>query len=204
MNSRSIQESHRSVYEIFFTENQVIVSAPFVMNRSWDVLNNYTGVSIKQKIPLRIYMWYTRNSTAQIKLNTITHLDINEDVFIQSNILEYAPYFTDLQKEIQKKYAHLVQDWSGIEINILSELPRGVGLGFWSIITLLLSTLFQRIQKAVSPSQIQSYAGQNINDLLSDQYSPFYQLFLESLDLDKHMYGMISSGTKLAAFFDNY
>jgi len=67
-----------------------------------------------------------------------------------------------------------------------------------------LSTLFQRIQKAVSPSQIQSYAGQNINDLLSDQYSPFYQLFLESLDLDKHMYGMISSGTKLAAFFDTY
>ena len=204
MNSRSIQESHRSVYEKFFTENQVIVSAPFVMNRSWDVLNNYTGVSIKQKIPLRIYMWYTRNPSSQIKLKKITHLDINEDSFIQSNILEYAPYFTDLQKEIQRKYAHLVQDSWGIEINILSELPRGVGLGFWSILTLLLSTLFQRIQETVLPSQIQSFAGQNINDLLSDQYSSFYQLFLESLDLDKHMYGMISSGTKLAAFFDTY
>ena len=204
MNSRSIQEMHRSVYEKFFTENQVIVSAPFVMNWSGDVLNNYTGVSIKQKIPLRIYMWYTRNSSQHIKLNTITHLDINEDIFIQSNILEYAPYFTDLQKEIQRKYTHLIQDGSGIEINILSELPRGVGLGFWSILTLLLSTLFQRIQETVLPNQIQLYAGQNINDLLSDQYSPFYQLFLESLDLDKHMYGMISSGTKLAAFFDTY
>lgn len=204
MNSHSIQESHRSIYEKFFTENQVVVSAPFVMNWSWDVLNNYTGVSIKQKIPLRIYMWYTKNSNQQIKLNTITHLDINEDIFIQSNVLEYAPYFIDLQKEIQEKYTHLIQDGSGIEINILSELPRWVGLGFWPIISLLLSTLFQRIQGTISPNQIQQYACQNINDLLSDQYSPFYQLFLESLNLDKHMYGMISSGTKLVAFFDTY
>jgi hypothetical protein len=51
-------------------------------------------------------------------------LDINQDTFIQTNILEYAPYFIDLQKEIQRKYAHLVQDGSGIDINILSELPR--------------------------------------------------------------------------------
>ena len=204
MNSRSIQESHRSIYEKFFTENQVIVSAPFVMNRSGDVLNNYTGISIKQKIPLRIYMGYTRNTSSQIKLRHIHHLDINQDTFIQTNILEYAPYFIDLQKEIQTKYAHLVQDGSGIDINILSELPRWVGLGFGSILTLLLSTLFQRIQETVSPIEIQTFARQNINDMLSDQYSPFYQLFLESLDLDKHMYGMVSSGTKLAAFFDSY
>ena len=103
MNSRSIQESHRSIYENFFTENQVIVSAPFVMNRSGDVLNNYTWISIKQKIPLRVYMGYTRNASSQIRLRHINHLDINEDTFIQTNILEYAPYFTDLQKEIQKK-----------------------------------------------------------------------------------------------------
>lgn len=204
MNSRSIQESHRSIYEKFFTENQVIISAPFVMNRSGDVLNNYTGISMKQKLPLRIYIWYTRNTRSQIRLKKITYLDINEDTFIQANILEYAPYFTDLEKEIQRKYAHLVQGNSGIEINILSELPRGVGLGFGSIITLLLTTLFQRIQETVSPAQIQSFTSQNINDLLSDHYAPSYQLFLESLDLDKHMYSMISSGTKLAAFFDSY
>jgi len=117
--------------------------------------------------------------------------------------LEYAPYFTDVQKEIQKKYAHVMQD-AGIEINILSELPRGVGLGFGSIITLLLTTLFHRIQELVSPTDIQTFATQNINNLLSDTYSSFYQIFLESLDLDKYMYGMVSSGTKLAAFFDTY
>lgn len=77
-------------------------------------------------------------------------------------------------------------------------------MGFGSIITLLLSTLFQSIQESVSPSEIHSFAQQNINDLLIDQYCPFYQLFLESLNLDKHMYGMVSSGTKLAAFFDTY
>jgi hypothetical protein len=88
-------------------EHQCVVSAPFVMNWSGDVLNNYSGVSIKQKIPLRIYMGYSRSDSKQIRFNKITYLDINEQQFIQSNILEYTPYFTQLQTEIQKKYAHL-------------------------------------------------------------------------------------------------
>lgn len=204
MNSASIQGAHRSVYEDFFAENQIVISSPFVMNRSGDVLNNYTGISIKQKIPLRMYIGYKRNNNQQIKLNKIRYFDINEDGFIETNILEYAPYFTDLQKEIQRKYGHLTEKFGWIDIHILSELPRGVGLWFGSIITLLLSTMFQRIQESISPQEIQSYVQQNINDLLSDQYGPFYQVFLESLDLDKHMYGMVSSGTKLASFFSTY
>ncbi|MEI8091114.1 MAG: hypothetical protein WCG98_02455 [bacterium] len=64
--------------------------------------------------------------------------------------------------------------------------------------------MFQRIQDTVSPSEIHAFAQENINNLLSDTGSKFYQLFVESLNLDKHMYSMVSSGTKLAAFFDTH
>ena len=56
MNSKNLKKTYVQTYEKFFLENQTIVSAPFVINRSGDVLNNYSGVSIKQKIPLRMYM----------------------------------------------------------------------------------------------------------------------------------------------------
>lgn len=62
MNSTLIKRQHVKVYEQFFLENSLVVSAPFVMNWSGDVLNNYSGISIKQKIPLRIYMGISRNS----------------------------------------------------------------------------------------------------------------------------------------------
>ena len=202
MNSNEIKRQHRKVYEQFFLENNVVLSAPFVINRSGDVLNNYSGVSIKQKIPLRIYMGYTRTSGSKVKLNKISYLDTNDQSFIQTNILEYAPYFTDLQKEIQKQYGHIAENSWGVEINILSELPRGVGLGFGSIIPLLLSILLNRLGGTINPGDILTAKQSNINDLLQNTTSVFAKIFEDALTLDKHMYNMLSSGTKLASFFD--
>ncbi len=204
MHSKKIQEEHRDVYEKFFAENQWVISAPFVMNWSGDVLNNYIGVSIKQKIPLRIYMGYTRNTSGKIRLKTIQYLDINEDRFIEANTLEYAPYFTDLQKEIQKTYNHLLENYWGIDVYILSELPRWVGLWFGSLITLLLATLFEWLSGSITSRDIQELPQQTINNSLADPYNGFSKIFLQSCELDKHMYGMISSGTKFAAFFDTH
>jgi hypothetical protein len=69
---------------------------------------------------------------------------------------------------------------------------------------LLLALLLNRFQDAVSPTDINQWKTQNINNLLQDNYSPFYRFFLDALTLDKHMYGMISPGTKLASFFSTY
>jgi hypothetical protein len=51
---------------------------------------------------------------------------MNEYQYIESNAVEYAPYFTDINKELEKKYGKLSSGEEGIQINILSELPRGV------------------------------------------------------------------------------
>ncbi|MEI7558542.1 MAG: hypothetical protein WCJ45_07250 [bacterium] len=56
MNSKNLKKTYVQTYEKFFFENQTVISVPFVLSRSGDILNNYSGVSIKQKIPLRIYM----------------------------------------------------------------------------------------------------------------------------------------------------
>jgi hypothetical protein len=124
MNSKNLKKTYVQTYEKFFLENQTIVSAPFIINRSGDILNNYSGVSIKQKIPLRMYMGYTRSATKGISVNKVYHLDVGDYQFIESNAIEYAPYITDINKELEKKYGKLFAEGEGIQINILSELPR--------------------------------------------------------------------------------
>jgi hypothetical protein len=104
MNSKNLKKTYVQTYERFFLENQSIVSTPFILNRSGDVLNNYSGVSVKQKIPLRMYIGYTKSVKKGIYIDRIYHLDMNEYQFIESNAIEYAPYFTDINKELEKKY----------------------------------------------------------------------------------------------------
>lgn len=204
MNSKNLKKTYFNTYEKFFMENSVVVSTPFVMNRSGDVLNNYSWISIKQQVPLRLYMWYSKNNTKTITINKIFHLDINEYKFIETNVLEYAPYFSDINKMLQKKYGKLVEKYWWIEINILSELPRWVGLWFGSLLALLLSIILHKIEEKIDQSKIETMKHKNINELLSDEYSDFYSIFIEALEIDKHIYGMVSSWIKLASFFHSY
>ncbi|MCX6824925.1 MAG: hypothetical protein NTY80_01755 [candidate division SR1 bacterium] len=204
MNSKNLKKTYGQTYEKFFLENQTIVSSPFVLNRSGDILNNYSGVGIKQKIPLRMYIGYTRSATKGIAVNKIYHLDMNEYQFIESNAVEYAPYFTDINKELEKKYEKLLPNGEGIQINILSELPRGVGLGFGSLLAFLLSVIVNRIYGEIDIHALQESKKNNINETLDDVNSPLYKIFVDALHFDKSVYGMISLGTKIATFFDGY
>ncbi len=203
MNSKNLKKTYVQTYEKFFLENQTIVSAPFVLNRSGDILNNYSGVSIKQKIPLRLYVWYSRNASKKITINKVYHLDMNEYQFIETNALEYAPYIADITKELEKKYGKLLHGDEGIEINILSELPRGVWLGFWSVLALLISVMLHSIWGTLDSEKIAKIRTQNINELLMDNQSDAYKVFVDAFHFDKLIYGMVWSGTKMASFFDS-
>ncbi len=174
------------------------------MNRSGDLLNNYSGISIKQKIPLRMYIWCTKNSSGKITLGTMSHFDFDEYNYIEIPLREYAPYFSDIDTYIQKNYAHLIQKYGWFEINMLSELPRGVGLGFGSILALLFSLLFNCLEdESLSPA-LPKLTRSNINESLHDQYWHFAKIAKDAREFDTHIYNMMSSGTKFASFFNAY
>jgi hypothetical protein len=203
MNSKNLKKTYVQTYEKFFLENQTVISAPFVLSWSGDILNNYSGVSIKQKIPLRIYMWYTKTMDKKISINKIYHLDMNEYQFIESNALEYAPYIADLNKELERKYGKLLHGDEGIGINILSELPRGAWLWFGSILALLLSVWVHNIWNTIKSEKIIVIRTQNINELLTDTQNDVHRIFADAFRFDKLIYDMVWSGTKMASFFDS-
>ncbi len=203
MNSKNLKKTYIQTYEKFFLENQTVISAPFVLSRSGDILHNYSGVSIKQKIPLRIYMWYTKTMNKKISIKKVYHLDMNEYQFIESNAIEYAPYIADIEKELERKYGKLFHGDEGIEINILSELPRGVWLWFGSILALLLSVVITTLWSTIDSNKIVHMRIQNINEALIDTKGDVYKIFEDAFHFDKSIYGMIGSGTKMASFFDS-
>ena len=127
---------------------------------------------------------------------------MNEYQFIENNAVEYAPYFTDINKELEKKYAKLLKEDEGIQINILSELPRGVGLGFGSILALLLSVIVHRVLGNIDIKAIEELKSKNINEVLDDKYNSLYKILIDALHFDKSVYGMVSTGAKLTTFFD--
>jgi hypothetical protein len=54
-------------------------------------------------------MGYSKTNSGKITINKIYHLDFHEYKFIETNALEYAPYFNDLNKFLQKKYQKLCE-----------------------------------------------------------------------------------------------
>ncbi len=151
-----------------------------------------------------MYIGYTRSTTKGISVQKIYHLDASEYRFIESNAVEYAPYFSDINKELEKKYAKWLWPNEGVQINILTELPRGVGLGFWSILALLLAIAVQKISGNINSQILEDIKSQSIKEILDDQYNILQKILVDALHFDKSVYGMISTATKLTTFFDGY
>lgn len=143
MQSKHLQEEYKNIYENFFAQQKIIFSAPFVLSRSGDTEAWYSWVSIKQKIPLRMYIWINSDPKPWINFGKIIYRDITEKKYLEMPIKEYGPYFHEIEKFLKQTWVK----WdSWYKISLLCELPRWVGLWFDSVFCLLLSTCIHRLQ----------------------------------------------------------
>jgi hypothetical protein len=60
-------------------------------------------------------------------------------------------------------------------------------------LALLLSVLINRLEGNIDDKKLDSITNSNINEQITNQYSDFYKIFLDALEFDKHIYGMVSS-----------
>lgn len=184
MHSQQLQKSFTHVYEAFFSEHKIIFSSPFLLSRTGDVDAKYNGISIKQKIPLRMYVGIRSDSKQWVRFGSITYRDIVDYGFIQKDMCEYAPYFLELQEYISKLDLWLDKWYT---INILSELPRWAGLGFDSILCTLLATALRRLSWKVQAKDfhIEERSHEDLNDI----DSPMYHILRLAQQLESHLRG---------------
>lgn len=203
MNSKQLKSSHKKIYEEFFQKNQIVVSAPFLMTWAGDPSKYYSGITIKQKIPLRLYLGISPNKSWKVQLKWITYFDKMSDGFVYSNILEYAPHFYQLNDYL-KKTKKLLWPSEWIDINILSELPRWIGLGFESIISFSLSTLLHRLSWNIDHTSVEHVNNISIEQALKESDTKISKWLTDGIIFDKLIFGTIISGTKRSSFFHSH
>lgn len=200
MNSKSIKEKHKKIYEDFFSKNNLVISLPLLLNWSWDIFNNYKWIRVKQKLPFRIYLWINKIKKKKISFKTINYQDITEKNFIKSDLLEYAPFFLDFYTYLNKEYKNDILSKWWIEINIMSETSRGVWLAYISVVWLLLLIWLEKVYNNVD------YI--NSNDILIDDFlntnTPIDKLFRSVLKLNKTIWEKLSVENCISSFFDSY
>ncbi|MDP2103743.1 MAG: hypothetical protein Q8K26_02380, partial [Candidatus Gracilibacteria bacterium] len=201
MNSKSIKKENLEIYKNFYLQNSLVLSLPLLLNWAGDIFSNYKGIRIKQKLPFRLYIGINKIPESEIRFNTITYLDINEDTFIESKLIEYAPFFQQYSDYFNREYKNHISQKGGIEINILAELSRGVGLGFSSIVTLLIN---MGLEKVYSGSNYVNSENIDINDFLNTNTS-VDRLFRKTLKLNKDLGKRVNKiENQIASFFDSY
>lgn len=201
MKSSKLKQQFKEKYESFYRKNNLVISLPLILNWAWDLFWNYKWIRIKQKLPIRLYLWINKINENKIVFNKISYFDTNEDKFINSKMIEYAPFFQQYSDYFNKEYLKEVWKKWWIEINILAEASRWVWLSFTSVVTLLLIVWLEKyyFNNNYIPSE-----NIDINDFLNTN-TTIDKLFRKTLKLNKDLWKRVNKiENQIASFFDSY
>lgn len=204
MNSKKLIKKFPNIYQNFFWKHSIVVSSPLLVNRCDDLFPDYSWVSIKQKIPFRIYVWMTKNGLDKITLNKIHYRDDLENKFIQRDMLGYAPCFYNILEVLNHKYDHLIKKHWWFEINILWEMWRWKWMWFGSIISVIISTLLKRINGDIDQEKIKKADWLTINEAISNDYLWIKDLLLDAFEIDLQIYGKTFYTAKISTLFNSH
>ena len=144
MNSKKLKKEFEKEYLDFFQNNGFVISLPLIINWAYDIDINYKGITVKQKIPLRIYLWINKMPQKWINFNSINYFDTNEDQFIKSKLIEYSHFMNEFMEYFNDRINEEELDhW--FEFNILSESSKGHWMWFVSILGLLFNIGYEKI-----------------------------------------------------------
>ncbi len=189
MNTQHLKNKWKNIYEVFFSQNKIIFSTPFVLSWTWESDFKYSGIAIKQKIPLRMYIWIKSHGEKWIHFGNIVYRDFSENTFIESPLKEYAAYWKHIEQFINN-WAIDRTEW--YQISILSELPRWAWMWFDSILSLLLATAVHRLLKNES---VLLEDENTVHEDINNSQHPIYDIvrYAELIDSQIKWYRYISS-----------
>ena len=138
MEHGNLKERFEETYRAFFMDHEMVISLPYCINWIWDALSQNSWVHVKQKIPLRMYLWIKPLKEKIFRIKDITYYDLNNDGFRRARISEYSPSFQKLETYLNAEYPGLLENHGWLSFCLFAEIPEGAGLWFQSLATLLL------------------------------------------------------------------
>lgn len=149
INSESLQLNFQKVYKDFFALNDLVLSwnFSFRLGISW-VWHSSSQIRIKQKVPLKAYVWVRQRSDNKIFFWDVSSYDVVKNWFESVN---YAKVNQESQKvaEFIRKFLDNNGYKSGLDITFLSETARWHWFSFswtsWAILATLIFVLIGKV-----------------------------------------------------------
>lgn len=200
MNSNNLKINHKKIYSDFFLENQLVISLPLLINWSWDLFSNYKWIRIKQKLPIRIYLWISKINSNSIDFWSIDCYNIENDIFIKSWLKDHAPFLNNLYEYYNLEYKKNIEKKWWIKLSILAELPRWSWLWFISVTWLLIKLWLEMYYNCKNYS---SHEESNINKIINWK-NDTSRLFRSTLKTNLKIKTKMSFENQVSSFFDSY
>lgn len=174
------------------------------MNRSDDVYLPFAGVSIKQKVPLRVYIGLEKNNTRTITFGKIQYREATTEAFVENNTFEYAPYFYEMNEMLNKMYEDVVHMHGWVTINILSELPRSRGLWFEAIVSMTISFLMHRLLHHIDRQKLEKINHLQANEILNNTHIWLDEILGDSFAIDLEIFWRTFFSKKISTLLSGW
>jgi len=156
MNTKSLQKQYASEYEDFFAKHDLVIS---VSNSfPWNIWfrENKKQIHIKQKVPTKTYIGINITTQPEVKLWMVNMLDIHNAVFEHITFQDINKKAIEIEKLLWEE-AKLSGYNKGMQIDFLSENPRGHGFGFSGAAGVLMATAMFLLTGKIKVEQLSQY-----------------------------------------------
>jgi len=185
MKSSRLQKNFSAEYQKFFTAYWLVVSVPNLFHRGNGLSKITSPISIKQKLPNKIYCGINLVPRTEANFKDFISRDFQNQTFVIKPFTETVSYHTILE-DILLKYLREQGFAYGLEISILFESSLGRSFAFNSILTSVLSAALLLITSQLSIQDLeQSIEKQDFKILqpVVDLAFSWYQKLLPSYKL---------------------
>lgn len=178
--------------QAFLDHHDIVLSVQTDFNLATDSeMFRREGITLKQKIPLKMFVGLRSRTSSRRLFNHIDYLDFAEKKYFQKAIGDLLENLEGLEKRLLEQYSNL----RTMEINLFSEFPRGAGLGFVSAFCSLLASLLGLYGHTVSPSDFGFLETAPSLSILKKEYRNLYQIYSGSNDYESIIRGKKTYGT---------
>jgi len=187
MNSQDIQRAFPEVYRDFFSQCEIVVSSHLLIPWASGSSVVYGGLGICQKMPLKVYAGLRTASSPGIKIASIQSFYPQRSVFSMASIDQHIINRVEkyLNTDFLKRYDI---PKTGIDVQIVLELPTGNGLGttgaITTAVTAALFLYFHRLDRAT----IQRWESLPSHELLNNPDTKFPLVYRAALLLEQSIY----------------
>jgi mevalonate kinase len=192
-NSSSLKGAFPGVYGEFFNSCEIVVSAPFIFYWAGEYSVLHGGLSLAQKVPLRIYIGL---ETRKDKELVITDYSAFAAAFNDFEKLEFNGITErKIVKKIKEIFIREANLKNGFNIKILAESPLGRGITTSGAFCAALSAAILLFLGNIKAENILAWAGYPTEELLTKKNLDFDAIFRLAWKIESVIHGGCASGT---------